>query len=293
MRRLGFIHFVAFGTLQITTVFGLKPLPQDIDTAFQVGVHSVVGCESCHWQDPDKTLQASIPGLCGDCHPEAQEDYASSVHWSNGALHAVCTDCHGIHGILPVADPRSKAHRSVVCGQCHPGPMEELRKGPHSAAFETTQALVCASCHSNHAVRHPTIAVVEPACLSCHASDTDAFALGQRVDKQFIALRSQLAEGALAIGLVETDGFETMRAAQLLKTSTGQLTQARLAWHSLDENRILEEIEKASKTAFLSSTLIQETIDTQKDRKYRITVMWVFILVAVVGLHLKRKSLEA
>jgi formate-dependent nitrite reductase cytochrome c552 subunit len=293
MRHLWIIQLVAFGALQMTTVFGLEPLPQNIDTAFQLGVHSVVGCESCHWEEPDKTPRASIPGLCGDCHPGAQEDYVSSVHSGNGALHAVCTDCHGIHGILPVADPGSKAHRSLVCGQCHPGPMEELRKGPHSAAFEKTQALVCASCHSNHAVIHPTIAIVEPACLSCHASDTDAFALGQRVDQQFTALRSQQAEGALAIGLAETDGFETRQAAQLLKTSSGQLTQARLAWHSLDENRILEEIEKASKTASLSSARIQESIDTQKDREFRVMMMWIFILVAVVGLHLKRKSLEA
>ena len=292
MRRLGIIQLVIFATLQMTTVSGLEPLPQDIDAAFQLGVHAVVGCESCHWEEPDKTPRASIPSLCGDCHPGAQEDHATSVHRDNGAI-AVCTDCHGIHGILPVADPGSKAHRSLVCGQCHPGPMEELQKGPHGVAFEKTQALVCASCHSNHAVTHPTIAAVEPACLSCHTNDTDAFALGQRVEKQLTTLRSKLVESASAITHAETAGFETRQAVQLLKTSKGQLTQARLTWHSLDENRIQEEIEKASKTASLSSARIQETIDTQKTREYSIVVMWVFILVAAVGLHLKRKSIEA
>jgi hypothetical protein len=128
-----------------SSLLGQAPLTPEATAKFEAGVHQVVGCEGCHWEEPDRPPRNKIPSVCGDCHPGAHEDYETSVHWSNGTAHAVCTDCHGVHGILPVKNPESRAHRSVVCGTCHPGPMEELVAGPHGAAFEKTQALLCAS----------------------------------------------------------------------------------------------------------------------------------------------------
>ena len=37
---------------------------------------------------------------------------------------AKCSDCHGAHDILPLADPRSRLSRANIvktCGQCHAG----------------------------------------------------------------------------------------------------------------------------------------------------------------------------
>ena len=190
----------------------LNSLPAEMDAQYQAGVHAVVGCEGCHWEGPDRIARTKIPSVCGDCHPGPGEDYENSVHWEDGRAHAVCIDCHGNHGILPVALPESRAHRSLVCGTCHIGPRDELYRGPHGEAFDRTGALVCASCHSNHAVQHPTIEIVEPACETCHARDTDAFSFGQTVLEKFTAFRATSALARSAVDSASSAGYDVRKA---------------------------------------------------------------------------------
>jgi hypothetical protein len=292
MNRVSFL-WIAFVLVSLpANLKGLEPLPSDVTARFEAGVHWVVGCESCHWEEPDRTPRKRIPSVCGDCHPGPHDDYETSVHWSGGEAHAVCTDCHGIHGILPVANPESKAYRSLVCGKCHPGPMEELLEGPHGTAFEKTHALVCSSCHSNHAVQHPTIAVVEAACESCHSRTGDAFAMGQQVEAQFTTFRQKADDAGGAVLEAAENGYESKRAVQALASAKGQFTQARLVWHSLNEDQIDLEIDKASALADRSVAIVNEGKDIQKTREGGIAVVWIVILLAIIALHLKRKSLE-
>ena len=271
---------------------GLEPLPAESDAAFLAGAHAVIGCESCHWEEPDRIPRSRIPTVCGDCHPGPLKDYETSVHWDSGVAHTVCTDCHGLHGILPVANPQSRAHRSLVCGKCHPGPMEELAAGPHRKAFDRTGAWVCASCHDNHAVRHPTVALIAPACQKCHAQNSSAFAFGLRVSSQFQDLRERSAGADRVIEGAAAQGYETKQAVQTLSAAQGRFTQARLVWHSLNQERLDEQIDQAAGLFDRSLALIQERMDIQKTRETGIAVVWVVILLGVVALHLKRKSLE-
>jgi hypothetical protein len=170
--------------------------------------------------------------------------------------------------------------------------MEELVAGPHGAAFKKTQALVCASCHSNHAVQHPTIDVVEPACETCHASNSEAFAMGQRVEVQFAAFHQKAERAENAAWVAEKNGYGSKQAVQTLAAAKGQFSQARLAWHGLSEERILEEANKASAFAERASDLVRERKSIQETRETGVVVAWIVILLAVIGLHLKRKSLE-
>jgi hypothetical protein len=89
-------------------------------------------CQDCHGDvhaivtgdDPKSSVShANIPSTCGRCHGQeflmesngetAQPflSYQSSVHGravANGSQKAaVCTDCHGVHQILPASDPKS------------------------------------------------------------------------------------------------------------------------------------------------------------------------------------------
>ena len=280
-----------FATL-ISPALSLEPLPTEVEQRFQAGVHAVVGCEGCHWEESDKIQRAKVPAVCGNCHPGAHEDYESSVHWDSGKSHAICTDCHGLHDILPVKSPESRSFRSLVCGNCHPGPMEELANGPHAAAFEQTAAMACASCHSNHAVLHPRVSVVEPACESCHARDTDAFALGILVGGQFDDLRARSAHAAGEIESAETQGIPTRQSLRVLSAASDQFTQARLIWHSLDADRIKERVDQSVDLYNRVQQLIVDHIGIQRTRKTWVWIVWSFILISVVLLHQKRKALE-
>ena len=87
---------------------------------------------------PDK---ASIPEFCARCHSDIEymkkynprlpadqlQLYKTSIHGkllfgSKDMKVAVCTDCHGAHGILPASDSRSSVYHNTVpltCKKCH------------------------------------------------------------------------------------------------------------------------------------------------------------------------------
>ena len=108
-------------------------------------------CTDCHGvhniQDPRTALfRVDTPELCAGCHanPELMGRYGLSAdvyslyslswHGVDVSVYkanwptiwherAVCTDCHGVHDILPTGDPASRvnpANLLSTCRQCHP-----------------------------------------------------------------------------------------------------------------------------------------------------------------------------
>jgi predicted CXXCH cytochrome family protein len=108
-------------------------------------------CTDCHGvhniHDPrTAAFRVESPELCAGCHadPELMDRYGLStdvyslytVSWHGVDVSvyraqwptiwhesAVCTDCHGIHDILPTHDPQSQVNPQnllTTCRQCHP-----------------------------------------------------------------------------------------------------------------------------------------------------------------------------
>lgn len=88
-------------------------------------------CTDCH-QGHDQVhpesaaFRQELPHRCGNCHANLSTSYAMSLHGQLTELGygpaAKCSDCHGAHEILAVADPNSTlspANRAQTCGQCH------------------------------------------------------------------------------------------------------------------------------------------------------------------------------
>jgi len=112
-------------------------------------------CVDCHGEHTvaaagspgSPTAKGRIPDTCSACHarPEIMSKYGvpedriatfiESYHGiaigMGGTAEATCVDCHGIHDILPAADPASKvfpANLPTTCGQvsCHPAMTEKV-----------------------------------------------------------------------------------------------------------------------------------------------------------------------
>lgn len=114
-------------------------------------------CTDCHRshniEDPrTAAFHLRTPALCARCHADATlmkkyglstsvlQTYLTDFHGMTasfykeeqatpGAFTATCTDCHGVHTILPVKDPRStvmKANLTKVCQKCHPNATENF-----------------------------------------------------------------------------------------------------------------------------------------------------------------------
>ncbi|MFB3815910.1 MAG: cytochrome c3 family protein [Terriglobales bacterium] len=209
-------HSALDAPLQVTT----EQFAQDIHA--QKGLT----CASCHGGDPadespDSMAKAKgflghidrkqVPELCAKCHadgvymrqynPSLRTDelsqYKTSVHGKRLAAGdtnvAVCTDCHGLHGIRPASDPRSKVHPLNVadtCSRCHSDRerMKAYKIGTDQFAGYSASvhhealtkrgdlsAPTCTTCHGNHGAAPPGVASVENVCSTCHVFQAQLF----------------------------------------------------------------------------------------------------------------------
>jgi predicted CXXCH cytochrome family protein len=106
---------------------------------------------------------------------------------------AVCTDCHGVHGILSARLPKSTTfpwNIPQTCGRCHADKdlmagyripadqLDEYKASVHAAALfekKDLSAPVCNDCHGNHGAFPPSASSVASVCRQCHPSAGELF----------------------------------------------------------------------------------------------------------------------
>jgi hypothetical protein len=206
----------------------LDPPLQVTAEQFATDIHAQKGltCASCHGGDPTladmdamskkagfrgKIEKKQIPELCGKCHsdgaymrkfnPSLRTDqlaqYKTSVHGkllAKGDLKvAVCTDCHGLHGLRPASDTRSQVHPLNVaktCARCHADaaymkdhhiPTDQFAKYTTSVHYKAMteggdlSAPTCTTCHGNHGAAPPGVDSVQNVCSNCHVFQSQLY----------------------------------------------------------------------------------------------------------------------
>jgi predicted CXXCH cytochrome family protein len=190
------------------------------------GQHGL-SCANCHGgdptqesrkaaMDPAKGFVASpkhqdIPRFCGKCHSDAafmkrfdpaertdqESEYSTSVHGKRlkqgDQKVAVCTSCHGFHGVKAIkvsTSPVYPLHVAETCGTCHANaaymqsygiPTDQLAKwqaSVHGEAMLKKQDLsapTCNDCHGNHGASPPSVASVANVCGTCHVRQSELF----------------------------------------------------------------------------------------------------------------------
>jgi predicted CXXCH cytochrome family protein len=197
---------------------GRKALPALL-VAEDVHAKPGLGCAGCHGGDPTQRGQyqamnsekgfnrLSYPQdalrVCGGCHadgpfvrryaPHLPTDQRAMLLASRhapryargGREAAVCTSCHGAHGIFSPRDPRSTVHPTRVaerCATCHahpeePGPVERFAGSVHQLALARGDAssATCPSCHGSHDAYTPRAQSVANVCGKCHPRNAELF----------------------------------------------------------------------------------------------------------------------
>ncbi len=194
--------------------------------AFQKDIHQKYGltCASCHGGNPEledidakddsfkgAPSRKDIPEFCGSCHSDSRymrnfnpslridqlESFWTSQHGQllkeGDTKGAVCTDCHGIHGILESSHPKSLTFPWNIpdtCGKCHAdkdymqdygisvSQVEDYSQSVHAnALFEKKDlsAPVCNDCHGNHSATPPEVTSIFYVCRQCHPSAGELF----------------------------------------------------------------------------------------------------------------------
>lgn len=172
-------------------------LRKDNPTSRVYPTHVAETCSRCH---SDAKRMASYKDPYGRPLPVDQfERWRRSVHanamFAKGDLTApTCTTCHGNHG----ATPPGVESVSLICGQCHGREAELFRKTAKHEGFARHNDLLatgatckdcheniapdvvantrhfseCITCHENHGVMRPTVALLGPLpsvpCAFCH-----------------------------------------------------------------------------------------------------------------------------
>ncbi len=195
--------------------------------AFPSDIHQQYGlsCQDCHGGNPleddielakDKSFKGApqrvkIPEFCGSCHadsaymkrrnPNIRVDQLE-LYWTSrhGQLlkkgdtgGAVCTDCHGVHGIQTATFPKSPIfpwNIPQTCGRCHASAehmkaygipvnqVDEYKQSVHANALyekKDLSAPVCNDCHGNHGAAPPEVTSIAYVCRQCHPSAGDLF----------------------------------------------------------------------------------------------------------------------
>jgi nitrate/TMAO reductase-like tetraheme cytochrome c subunit len=191
-------------------------------------------CGTCH---SDAAYMAGYRTAEG--HPMPVDQVARwqrSVHanalLNKGDLTApTCNDCHGNHG----AAPPDVEDITYVCGHCHGRESELFRASPKHAAFETHNSFMtggatcndchdgiaanvqtlsrfteCTTCHENHGVIRPTIALLgflpESPCALCH-EPLSAVLEPRRASRQYAQVKTRLLTEAERAGISGEERF--------------------------------------------------------------------------------------
>jgi len=221
-------------------VHGIRPVGDPDAPVYPT--HVAETCGRCH-SDPQRMAGTVLP----DGRPipvDQQARWTRSIHaqtmFQRGDLTApTCNDCHGNHG----AAPPGVESVAFVCGQCHGREANLFRASPKHAGFQEHNGylaeaegescaacheppepqaevkdlrsfLECTTCHGNHAVIRPTMAMLGPVsdtpCALCHeAPDHGSAILDEpRIVAHYTELKAQLSEEADAAGLTGDDRFD-------------------------------------------------------------------------------------
>jgi cytochrome b subunit of formate dehydrogenase len=179
-----------------------------------------VQCADCHtdihthrsWKKDKRTVVAK----CIQCH-DHEAIFRQSVHGRAVAAgnqdSAACNDCHNLHDIKPIGDPKSRANREFhtkVCMKCHSDEKMMARNSVFNVATETymesyhgknyrlgypEKVAGCADCHTAHAVLKASdpMSTVNTAnlvgtCKQCHKNAsrlfTKFYAHGEHTDRK-------------------------------------------------------------------------------------------------------------
>ena len=199
--------------------------------------------------------KANIPATCSKCHQSESEEFMQSVHGqavARGVSRSpVCTDCHGIHGIVsPVEQATATASTAVAtetCAGCHEGValtrefgvaaerVTSYKDSYHGLASQMGSKVVanCASCHGVHNILPSSdpksmisAANLPQTCGQCHVGAGVNFATGK------IHLTSELvsANGTGDAGAIGTQIVRWIYVPLIILTIGGMAAHNGLIW---------------------------------------------------------------
>jgi hypothetical protein len=317
------------GTCHADVTFMLKyapNIPTDQLSQYRTSKHglalakgdgNVATCASCHGahgilapSDPRAPVYPThIVDTCGKCHANADlmhrygisgdevADYKRSVHFAaltqRSDLSApTCKSCHGAHG----ATPPGVESVANVCGTCHVTQEGLFDGSPHKAAFAAIDQPSCEACHSNHAILHPRDGWIgvgdKQVCGECHSAGDAGATTAAEISRAISDAVTAEAAATRRVEAIQRAGMLMDDALVRLQDSHQNIVLARNAVHTVTAAKVAKPAGEALKAAEAADQLAAKAEDDLHFRRTGLFVSLVVILVAIVALALKLRSME-
>jgi hypothetical protein len=291
-----------------SSVHGRKLLEGDQKVATCISCHGAHGILS-HKDPASPVYDTNVPRTCAKCHnaeymkgygiPTDQfANYKTSVHGrallEKGDLSApACNDCHGNHG----AAPPNTRDISIVCGNCHGREGELFAASGVSAQLQIQRKRGCVTCHSNHAVQHPSDAMIgltgEGLCgLQCHAPGSACANASVVIVDRFHALKARIQQGDSLLSFAAQLGMPTEKGREFLKNAQDQLVNTRVTLHTFDDKQITGAIGEGDQQVQKALDYGRRALKDWGTRRAGMGMSVVAILIMILLLVLKIRQAD-
>jgi hypothetical protein len=298
-------------------------IPTDQYAKYKESVHgeklaqgntNVATCFICHDQHGTKEVKdptanvypQNIPGLCGNCHANAQlmkpygiptnqyDLYKQSVHGiallqKQDPRAPSCATCHGTHG----AAPPGYSEVANVCGSCHSATQDYYLKSKHASSAPGTPK--CVTCHGRYDVGPASEAMFTGAgtrdCGSCHTPTSPQSATVKQLYDAIAASAQAYDDATAAIKRAEGTGLIVAPEQAKLTQAKTDLITARAAQHTLSLDAVKEKTAKALTTAKEVQADAEEAISDSVVRRQMMVIGLGVMALAVTSLYLIRREL--
>ncbi|HEY2772713.1 MAG TPA: cytochrome c3 family protein [Candidatus Binatia bacterium] len=283
-----------------------------------------VSCHGVHGIQPAKSPASSVfsknvPETCGKCHsdPKVMEGvklpdgspiptdqlakYKTSVHGrallEKGDTGApACNDCHGNHAAAP-AEVSSVAQ---ICRTCHARNGTLFEGSPHKAAFEKHGWPECQRCHGSHAIDKPTDAMLTTTkgslCADCHDQNAKDKPECKQTAAHFHDTIVGMVDASTRFGVLSAElaekGLDVDPLDDERRSLDDALKQSRSEIHSFDRSDFDEVAGKGLETVTKMQTLVKGVDDEYRDRRSGLLVAIASLVVVVLALWMKIRSIE-
>jgi predicted CXXCH cytochrome family protein len=291
-----------------TSIHGKRLAKGDTNVAVCTDCHGVHGIRAI--KDTRSSVHpTNVAQTCARCHADAAHmkpysiptnqfaEYSASVHHEalavRGDLSApTCTTCHGNHG----AAPPGVANVQNVCANCHVFQAQLFEGSPHKAAFAAAGLPGCVSCHRNHRVTRPSDQMlgtgVSAVCTNCHASGDAGYAVAGKLAESIGKLHVAADRSEEILDRAESSGMEVSQARSDQEQARDALTKARVSIHSLNADRVQQDIDVGMKTSQKTYAAGEQALKDRDYRRYGLGISVATILLVVIALGLFIRQIE-
>jgi len=269
---------------------GIRRVNDSKSPVFPTGVAAT--CAACH---------ASASHMAGYALPNKQPLptnqlalYQESVHYTaltkgNDLSAPTCNDCHGNHG----AAPPGAGSVVNVCGTCHAVFAQKFSTSVHAQIFDRG----CVECHSNHAVRKPSDAMLgtdaPSLCASCHTgADDKGVIAATRMRGDIETLKGGLDRSTATVAALSNAGMEMSAQELAIGTARTRLTLARTEMHAFDPAHVTPVVQEGLATLVAVDKAGDTAAAELRFRRRGLAASLGAILLVVVALGFKIRQLE-